>query len=146
MKNLVWKFAGLFLAVVLLAGVSCWLMGHFLSSHGEGKSHDAVHRQLGLTREQEALLAPMEARHAEEVRQGKEAMRRASEELARAILSDREDSPAVRGAVEKIHLAMGDLQKNTLGHIFGMKEILTPEQYQKLLELTVQGLQEANAD
>jgi len=148
MKKLILKFTGLFVAVVLFAGMSSWLMGHFWGSHSHGDSrpHDAIHHQLGLTSEQEAKLVPMEDRHAEAVRQGKEAMRRASEELGRAILSDREDSPRVHEAVEKIHLAMGDLQKATLSHIFEMKEVLTPEQYQKLLELTVKGLHEANAD
>jgi len=148
MKSLISKFAGLLVAVVLLAGMSHLLMGHFWGSHshGEGRMHDAIHHHLGLTTEQEALLVPMEVRHAEAVRLGKEAMRRASDELAKAILADREDSPRVRAAVEKIHLAMGDLQKATLGHIFEMKTVLTPEQYQKLLELTVQGLHEANAD
>jgi nickel and cobalt resistance protein CnrR len=146
MKNRMLKFVGLLAAVAILAGLSCWTAGHFMRSHPEGRPHDWVHQELKLTSEQTALLVPMEARHAEAVRQGKDAMRRASDELARAILADREDSPRIRASVEQIHVAMGDLQKATLGHIFEMKAVLTPEQYQKLLELTVQGLHEANAD
>lgn len=146
MKYRALKFVGLLVAVVVLAGISCWTAAHFLRAHPEGRPHDWVHQELKLTAEQEALLVPMEARHAEAIRQGKEAMRRASDELAGAILADREDSPRVRASVEHIHVAMGDLQKATLGHIFEMKAVLTPEQYQKLLELTVQGLHEANAD
>lgn len=37
-------------------------------------------------------------------------------------------------------MAMGDLQKATLDHVFEMKSVLTPEQYKMLLALTAEGL------
>ena len=61
-------------------------------------------------------------------------------ELAQAILQDKDNSPRVTVAIEKIQQAQGALQKATLQHVFEMKEALTPEQYQKLLNLTANAL------
>ena len=35
---------------------------------------------------------------------------------------------------------MGKLQMLTIGHVFEMKEVLSPEQYQKLLSFTADAL------
>ena len=50
----------------------------------------------------------------------------------------------VSTAVERIHDAQGELQEATIEHVFEMKGVLTPEQYQKLLNLTADELNEVN--
>jgi hypothetical protein len=66
----------------------------------------------------------------------------ANSELAESILKDKSYSPSVEKSVAEIHSAMGQLQKATLEHIFELKEVLDAEQYERLIELTVQGLSE----
>jgi hypothetical protein len=48
----------------------------------------------------------------------------------------------VEKSVAEIHSAMGQLQKATLEHIFELREVLDAPQYERLIELTVQGLSE----
>jgi hypothetical protein len=48
--------------------------------------------------------------------------------------------------VEQIHDAMGTLQKATLNHVFEMKAVLGEDQYEKLLQLTAEGLHEISAE
>jgi Spy/CpxP family protein refolding chaperone len=71
-------------------------------------------------------------------------IRSANKELAEAIKQDQAASPRVSAAVEKIHHAQGKLQEATLEHVLEMKEVLTPEQYQKLLNLTADELNQVN--
>ena len=71
-------------------------------------------------------------------------IRRANKELAEAIKQDQADSPRVSAVVERIHHAQAELQKATIEHVFEMKGVLTPEQYQKLLNLTADELNEVN--
>jgi Spy/CpxP family protein refolding chaperone len=63
-------------------------------------------------------------------------------ELAQAILADKSDSPRVQSAIAKIHDAQGELQQATMRHVFEMKPVLAPEQYEKLLNLTANALYE----
>ncbi len=134
----------LFLAVLIVASVACWLsVRHFARHSGanHGEAHQWFHTQLGITLEQEKGLAPIEQRYAEERKHSTEMLRIANGELAQAILEDRQDSPRVSAAVMKIHEAMAGLQHATLQHIFEMKSVLTPEQYDKLLKLSAVALQ-----
>ena len=51
-------------------------------------------------------------------------------ELASAIREEHGYGPRVTGAVERFHHAMGQLQTETIRHVFAMREVLTPEQKQ----------------
>ncbi|MEO8353541.1 MAG: hypothetical protein ABI680_17570, partial [Chthoniobacteraceae bacterium] len=55
-------------------------------------------------------------------------------------LEDRSDSERVKAAVARIHQAQGELQNATLQHIFEMQPVLTPQQYEKLLQSTAEAL------
>ena len=48
----------------------------------------------------------------------------------------------MRAAVANIHDAMGQLQNAALEHVFEMKAVLTPAQYQRLIDLTARALTE----
>jgi Spy/CpxP family protein refolding chaperone len=101
---------------------------------------DWIHTQLGLTAAQEKALEPIDQRYSERSHVLEEQMRLGNLELARAILEDGSDSPRVRGAIEKIHASMGELQHATINHVFEMRSALTPEQYNKLLHFTADAL------
>ena len=48
--------------------------------------------------------------------------------LAAAIAAEHQYGPRVAAAVDATHMAMGDLQKATLEHVFAMRAILRPDQ------------------
>lgn len=132
--------------LVLVAAVSCvacWFTAAYLNrSHhtDHGDAHAGIHRQLGITAEQEKALEPIEQRYAEQKKHYGEMLRIANTELGKAILEDRSDSERVKGIVMRIHQAQGELQNITLQHIFEMKPVLTPQQYEKLLRSTADAL------
>ncbi|HEY8966316.1 MAG TPA: periplasmic heavy metal sensor [Candidatus Methylacidiphilales bacterium] len=143
--NPVARFAGLLLLVALVATGACMMTRHYApsfrkESQEDREGHEWMHAQLRLTADQEKRLEPIEARFAEKRRHFAELVRLANVELSQAILEDQQDSPRVQASVGKIHEALGGLQKATLDHVFEMKEVLTPEQYRKLLDLTAESL------
>ena len=136
----------LLLAVVIVAVAACWFSVRHFTKHSQPsytEAHQWFHTQIGITAEQERRLEPIEQRYAEERKHSTQKLRIANNELAQAILADRQDSPRVAAAVMKIHEAMADLQHATMQHIFEMKSVLTPEQYDKLLKLSADALQHA---
>ena len=93
--------------------------------------HETVHDKLDLTAEQERRIEALEARFAGR-RQALEAdMRAANAELAAAIRKSDRNSPEVQAAVDHFHHAMGDLQKETIAHVFDMRAELTPAQAER---------------
>jgi nickel and cobalt resistance protein CnrR len=134
--------------VASIAATSCVLAERWMSRclcQRQEQGHSWMHQKLGLNAEQKKKLEPLEQHYAEQKRHSEEMMKLANRELALAIVEDKEDSERVRTAIDKIHHAMGGLQKATLNHIFEMKGVLSPEQYEKLLQLTSQGLNEVSA-
>lgn len=108
-------------------------------------AHDWIHPELAITAEQEKELAPIEHRYHTRRGELEHRMQDANAELAEAILADGRDSERVHQAIEQIHKDMGDLQKVTIGHVFEMREVLSPEQYEKLLKLTADALRNVDA-
>jgi Spy/CpxP family protein refolding chaperone len=131
--------------VAAIAGAACWFTARYLNrTHTEkGDAHAWIHTQLGITEEQEKALEPVEQRYAEQKKHYGEMLRIANAELGKAILEDRSESERVKAAVARIHEAQGALQNATLQHIFEMKPVLTPQQYEKLLQSTADALSTA---
>ena len=90
--------------------------------------HDVLHDELDLTADQERRLATIEARFADRRVGLEQRMRAANAELAVAMRASGRYGPEVRIAVEHFHGAMGDLQNETVLHIFEMRGLLTPAQ------------------
>jgi Spy/CpxP family protein refolding chaperone len=132
------------LLVAAVAVVSCWLAGRAFHGGTHEKSSDAhqwIHRELNITEAQEKALEPVEVKYAGRRQQLTQEIRQANMALSRAILEDREYSPRVTAAIERIHRAQGELQKATMEHVFEMRPALRPEQYEKLLRSTADALQ-----
>ncbi len=133
----------LLLAVVALVAASTCLLTRFVVpkiSSSPPTAHAWIHRQLSILPEQEKALDPIEHRYAERRDQLTKAIKQANTELAAAILEDRDSSVRVNAIIEKIHAAQGELQMVTISHVFEMKTVLTPEQYEKLLKFTAEAL------
>jgi Spy/CpxP family protein refolding chaperone len=133
----------LLLALVAIVAVSaCWTTSHLLlaPSPRPADYHHWLHTQLGITAEQDKALDKEEERFAVQKKELVEMIRQENAELATVMLEDKNYSPRVEAAVEKIHHAQSELEKATLEHIFAMKPILSPEQFDKLLKLTSEAL------
>lgn len=138
-----------FLALVAAVSVgACFLMrcclpiacGHCSAITGSADPHLWVHEQLGLTPEQERQLEPLEARHHAQTQDLQEVIRLANMELGQTLLDEKGASPKVTAAIAKVHAAQGELQQKAIEHVIEMKGVLSPEQYQKLLNLTADAL------
>ena len=140
MKSLVAFFA----AIVLVAAGSSFVTLRLAAPHkGSADSHAWLHDELHLGPQQLKALEPIEARFAVREARLQEEMREANRELAAAIAAGRSNSPEVAAAVAKVHQRMGELQKASIDHIFEMREVLTPEQGKRLIELAQRALEEA---
>lgn len=119
--------------VVVLALVGVWIGRQMQpdAHHGGAELHALMHDDLDLDPAQERSLAVLERDFAA-TRKALEARLRADNaQLAEAIAAEHQYGSRVSVAVDATHMAMGDLQKATLEHVFAMRAILRPEQQAK---------------
>ena len=60
--------------------------------------------------------------------------------LAAAIEAEHGYGPRVTAEIDRSHRAMGELQKETLSHVFAMRAVLRPNQAQKFDRVVVEAL------
>ena len=127
-----WRSIAITAALAAIAsGAGTWASTAWLMKQHEAPSlHSIVHDQLDLTADQETRLEVIEARFASQRVALEADVRAANRELADAIAASEGDSPQVQAAVDHFHVAMGDLQKATIAHVFEMRSVLTPQQAQ----------------
>ena len=133
-------------AILLIAFVSLNI-GQNLSkeSHGHsrhGDAHAYLHQKLDITVEQEKKLSQLEEKYQKRKAYLEKAMSLANMELADAISSNKSYSKDVQNSVDKIHKAMGEIQKATLEHLFEMQNILDEKQNEKLIDIITNSLYE----
>lgn len=137
--NLSWRGLAITAAVAFAAGFAgVWvgMTGMHAFHQTRPGLHEVVHQRLNLTPDQTTRIEAIEAefatqRHALEIE-----MQAANAELAAAIREEHGYGPRVTAAVERFHHAMGELQSETIQHVFAMREVLTPEQ-QAIFDTTV---------
>jgi len=136
------KLLLLLVLVAIVAASTCWTTAHVFINQTQRPTdyHHWLHTQLGITPEQDKALDKEEEHFAAQRKELIEMIQKNNAELAAVMMEDKEYSPRVVAAVEKIHHAQSELEKATLEHIFAMKPILTPEQFEKLLKLTSEAL------
>ena len=141
MKKVLAAFVFLSLVFVIAAAaswVSCATCRNMCRAKQD--SHDWIHSQLGLTSEQKTGLDAIEKGYHQKRQIFEQELSQANKELAQAIRADGQGSDRVNAAIGKIHASMGKLQMVTIAHVFEMKEVLSPEQYKKLLNFTADAL------
>jgi len=138
-----------FILILLLVAFGGQYVGkHFMHSHehehhaNSSDWHQALHDHLDITPKQYEKLEETESRYRQRRLYLEEKMRLANMELAEAIKADKSMSSRVQEATDKIHHAMGELQKTTLEHLFEMRPILTDEQNKKLEQMVTNALYE----
>jgi Spy/CpxP family protein refolding chaperone len=130
------RFLGRGLALTLIlaalaAALGTWVGVHYLRPEQPPSLHAFVHHELKLSPAQEQRIEALEQDFAVRRRKREAELRAANAELAAAIQARHEYSPDVQAAVERFHHAMGELQKETILHVLGMRKVLTPEQAAK---------------
>ncbi|OYW88584.1 periplasmic heavy metal sensor [Sphingomonas sp.] len=106
----------------------------------ETELHELLHRDLKLDDAQRARLDVIENTYAIR-RQALESQLRADNaRLAEAIEAEHGYGPKVAAAVDRSHQSMGELQKETLQHIFAMRAVLRPDQTSRFDAAVVKAL------
>lgn len=135
----------LIIIVLLVAFGAMYASQHYMNMQHDfvghsGDTHNYLHSKLGITKEQDTKLQEIEANYQKRKLYLEETIRLANMELAEAIKKNPSFSPDVQQAVDKIHVAMGELQKASLEHLFQMQPILSPQQNEKLKNLMTDAL------
>jgi Spy/CpxP family protein refolding chaperone len=93
-----------------------------------GELHRLMHETLNLDPAQKQKIEALEADFAHQREDLDARLRYANAALADAMASEHTYGPKVAMAVDHCHMAMGDLQKATLRHVFAMRAVLRPDQ------------------
>ncbi len=129
--------------IAFLAAIAGVFLGHtFLSAPAARGAdiHDVLHHQLKLDSGQEARLTALEQQFAIRRRALELELRAANARLAGAIQAEHGNGPQVAAAVDASHAAMGELQKETLAHVFAMRQVLRPDQVTQFDQAVVKAL------
>lgn len=120
------------IVVAFLAGLGGIGVGKLVFQRPHTPSvHESLHRELDLTPEQDKKIAELERAFSGRRSALELEMRAANAELASAMRDEHAYGPRVTTAVERFHHAMGQLQSETLQHVFAMREVMTPDQRQR---------------
>nr|WP_184168261.1 periplasmic heavy metal sensor [Sphingomonas kyeonggiensis] len=126
--------------VAALGGVAA---GRFLWPAAQppgGELHALLHSGLDLDAAQHAKIETLERQFALRKQALEMAQRADNARLAAAIESEHSAGPDVRAAVDHIHVTMGEMQKETLAHIFAMRAVLRADQAAKFDKAVVKAL------
>lgn len=129
---------------VLAAAIGAWGGGQYVARrmHHATSLHQTVHQKLDLTPDQERRIDRLERDYAVKRRAREAEMRAANAELARAIQEQHGYTPEVQAAIDRFHMAMGALQKESIQHVIAMRAVLTPEQAARFDDTVVKALTE----
>ena len=127
---------------VIGAGLGAWGGAEYVL-HRSGRPvalHQLVHEKLHLNADQQHRMDVIEHEH-DTRRQVLDAeMRVANAELAQAFQQDHAYTPKVQAAIDRFHMAMGTLQKETMMHVLAMRAVLTSQQVAQFDNTVVQSL------
>lgn len=125
-----WRWTIGIALIAFLAGMAGVFAGRMLipARAPTSELHEVLHHQLKLDAGQEKRLEAIERQFAIRRRALELELRAANARLADAIQAEHGNGPRVAAAVDGSHVAMGELQKATLAHIFAMRQILRPDQ------------------
>ena len=130
-------------AVAFLAALAGVLIGRALTERQEREPHaihEALHRELGLDEQQLARIEQLETEFAARRKALELELRADNARLAAAIQAEHGYGPRVTAEIDRSHRAMGELQKETLSHVFAMRAVLRPDQAQKFDRVVVEAL------
>ena len=102
--------------------------------------HAFMHEYLDLDADQKSRLEALERQFAVRRTAIELELRSYNALLAEAIEAEHGAGPRVNAAVDRSHQAMGRLQKETLAHVFAMRELLRPDPAKRFDQAVVKAL------
>ena len=102
--------------------------------------HRLLHDQLALSAAQHAQIGVLEQRFAVRKQALEFELRADNAKLASAIEAEHGYGPQVSATIDHSHMVMGQLQKETLEHVFAMRALLTPAQAAQFDRVIVKAL------
>lgn len=123
-----WLIVGLIAFLAALTGVFAGRALVDAPRADETELHALLHRELKLSPAQERKIAPIEVQFAARRDALELEMRAANIRLAQAIEAEHGYGPQVTKAIDETHEVMGNLQKDTLQHLFAMRGVLDRDQ------------------
>jgi len=130
-------------ALAFLAALAGVLIGRTISGARSEQAtalHELIHEQLDLDQQQRARIDALEELFAVRRRALELEIRADNARLAAAIQAEHGYGPRVTAEVDRSHRVMGDLQKETLSHVFAMRAVLRPDQQERFDRAVVQAL------
>lgn len=106
----------------------------------ESELHTFLHTELQLDVAQETKVEAIEARFAVRKKALELEMRAANARLAEAIEAEHGYGPKVTASVDHVHHVMGEMQKETLEHLFEMRAVMNPDQAERFDKTVVKAL------
>ena len=97
----------------------------------ETELHALLHKDLNLNAAQHAQIETIEQRFTVRRKALELEMRAANAHLAAAMQAEHGYGPEVTAAIDHTHMVMGEMQKETLEHLFAMRAVLKPDQAAK---------------
>ena len=117
------------IALAFVAGLGgVWIGKTILADPPKANFHEQIHRELALSADQNRKIESLESEYATKRRALEAEMQAANADLAAAIRAEQGYGPRVTAAVERFHMAMGNLQKESISHVFAMRAVLSPSQ------------------
>ena len=139
----IWWRIGLVALVAFIAAVTGVYTARTFSEQprkSESELHTFIHTELKLNAAQLVKVEAIEARFAVRRKTLELDMRSANARLAEAIEAEHGYGLKVTAAVDHVHHVMGEMQKETLEHLFAMRAILNPEQARRFDKTVVKAL------
>ena len=141
MNNL--RRTALIAIIAFAAAVGGVVIGRALVGRGppaENELHSLLHDQLNLSSAQRAQVEALEQRFAVRKQALEFDLRADNAKLAGAIEIEHGFGPQVSASIDHSHMVMGQLQKETLEHVFAMRALLNPAQAAQFDRVVVKAL------
>lgn len=106
----------------------------------DSELHTFLHTELKLDPVQQAKVTEIEVRFAVRKKAFELGMRAANARLAEAIEAEHGYGPKVTAAIDHVHHVMGEMQKETLEHLFEMRAVMNPDQAHRFDKTVVKAL------
>jgi Spy/CpxP family protein refolding chaperone len=109
-------------------------------AHPRPGLHEMLHERLHLTPDQQRRIEGLEQDHVARRKAMEAEMRAANAELAQAYRESHAFSPKAQAAIDRLHRAMGAMQRETMIHVVAMRAVLTPDQAAQFDDMVVGSL------
>lgn len=137
--------AFIFMMVVLITAFSArYLWSHVFNNNAPDDIgvdlHTYIHDQLQIDEGRIGQLEEIETRYGEQKQALEQSIRQLNAELADAMLATDTYTEEVQEIINKIHVAMGELQQVTVEHLFELQGILEEEQKERFRQMVTNAL------